>query len=140
MLYLVFINQQQHQPIKMEFKIDTKDSFTIIKPLYGAINAKMTEDLGKKCGEIRQSGSKNLIIDLGGCDDIDTSVVNDLVILHEESYSTDQSIVFTCLNEKVMAGIKKNETDLLINIAPRMEEAIDIISMEILERDLLSEE
>ena len=124
----------------MDFKIDTKDTFSVVVPIFDRISAKLTGELRQKCEEMRQSGSKNFIIDLQHCKEIDTSVLNDLVKLHEESYSMDQSIVFTGINGIVMAGLKENETDLLINVAPRMDEAIDIISMEILERDLLSEE
>ena len=124
----------------MEFKIDTKDTFSIIMPINNHINAKLTDALRQKCEEMRQSGSNNFIIDLQQCEDIDISVLPDLVKLHEDIYGMNQSIVFTGTNEKVMTGFKQNETDLLINIAPKMAEAIDIISMEILERDLLSEE
>ena len=124
----------------MEFKIDTKDTFSVIIPIFDRINAKLTGELGQKCEEMRQRGSKNFIIDLRECREIDSAALEELVALHEKSYSNDQSIVFTGITEKVMQGLKENETDLLINVAPRMEEAIDIISMEILERDLLSEE
>ena len=124
----------------MQFKIDTRDTFSIIKPIFDQISAKLTGELRQKCIEIRQSGSKNFIIDLQDCEGIDEEAITELVALHEESYSQDQSIVFTGINTKVMNALKENETDLLINVAPRMDEAIDIISMEILERDLLSEE
>ena len=124
----------------MEFKIDTKDTFSIITPVVDRISAKLTGELGKKCAEMRQSGSTNFIIDLQHCMEIDPSAIQELVLLHEESYSIGQSLVFTGLNEKVIQELKKGETDLLINIAPKMQEAIDIISMEILERDLFNEE
>jgi anti-anti-sigma regulatory factor len=124
----------------MEFKIDTKDTFTIITPLDGAINAKLAGALEQKCGEMRQSGSKNFIVDLRHGFEIDKTAIQNLVTLHEASYSAEQSLVFTGISEKIMAVIKEEEADLLINIAPRMEEAIDIISMEILERDLFNEE
>jgi len=124
----------------MEFKIDTKNTFTIIMPPEGPINAKLTGALHEKVVEMRQSGSKNFIIDFQLCDEIDKTTINELVLLHEESYSLDQSLVFTGISDRLMAVIKKDETDLLLNIAPRMDEAIDIISMEILERELLGEE
>ena len=100
----------------------------------------MTGAIGEKCREMRQSGSKNFIIDLSECTEIEKTAIDGLIALHEESYGLDQSLVFTGINAKVIAGLKENETDLLINVAPKMEEAIDIVSMEILERDLLSEE
>jgi len=124
----------------MEFKIDTKDTFSVITPIAGKIDANLADELGEKCTQIRQSGSKNIIVDLQHCEEIDKSVIAELVRLHEESYSQEESLVFTQVNEKVMAALKEDETDLLINIAPRMDEAIDIISMEILERDLFNEE
>ena len=124
----------------MEFKIDTKDTFSIITPIAGEINANLTGALGEKCTQIRQSGSNNIIIDFQHCKEIDKAAVPALVQLHEESYGQEMSLVFTAVNEKIMAVLKADETDLLINIAPRMDEAIDIISMEILERDLFNEE
>jgi len=124
----------------MEFKIDTKDTFSTITPVADTISAKLTGELKEICGKMRQSGSHNFIIDLQNCYAIDAAVIEDLVTMHEESYAQDQSLVFTGINENVVSALKKDETDLLINIAPQMIEAIDIISMEILERDLLSEE
>ena len=124
----------------MEFKIDTKDTFSVITPVSQKIDANLAGALGEKCTQIRQSGSKNLIIDLQHCKEIDNSIVPELIKLHEESYAGENSIVFTQVSEKVMAALKEDETDLLINIAPRIDEAIDIISMEILERDLFNEE
>ena len=124
----------------MEFKIDTKDTFTVITPIMQKISANLTGELAEKCIEVRQSGSINLIIDLQHCMEMEKSCLPELLKLHEESYSQDQSIVFTRVNEKIMAILKEDETDLMINIAPRLDEAIDIISMEILERDLFKEE
>jgi len=124
----------------MEFKIDTKDTFTIIMPVSDKISANLTGALLQKCEEARQSGSKNFIVDLQHCEKIDTNAIPELITLHEESYSREQSLVFTGLNEKIISALKKDESDLLLNIAPKMIEAIDIISMEILERELMSEE
>jgi anti-anti-sigma regulatory factor len=126
--------------MNIEFKIDTKDTFCTIIPIADTISAKMTGELGIKCGELRQSGSKNFIVDLQHCAGIDKTAVKELVTLHEESYGRNESLVFTGINKEVMAVLKEDETDLLINITPRMDEAIDIISMEILERDLFGEE
>ncbi len=124
----------------MEFKIDTKDTFTTIMPFADKISANLTGALGEKCTQIRQSGSKNIIVDLQYCNEIENDAIAQLVQLHEDSYGQEMSLVFTAVNEKVMAALRADETDLLINIAPRMQEAIDIISMEILERDLFNEE
>jgi anti-anti-sigma regulatory factor len=109
-------------------------------PAGGPINANLAGALLEKVEEVRQSGSKNFIIDLQGSREIDRLALHELIGLHEECYSQEESLVFTGITEPVMAVIKKEELDLMLNIAPSMREAIDIISMEILERDLLGEE
>jgi anti-anti-sigma regulatory factor len=124
----------------MEFKIDTKDSFTIIVPINMPIDAKMTGELRKKCVEIRQSGRKNFIVDFGECSILEKSAIQDLIALHEECYGNEESLVFVGVSKPGMSILKEDETDLLINIAPTMKEAVDIVGMEILERDLFSEE
>ena len=90
--------------------------------------------------EQTQKGSKNFIISFTDCQHLDLGITNTWVQMNEDLYSNDHSLVFTEMNKEVLAIIKKEETDLLLNIAMRMVEAIDIISMEILERDLFNEE
>ena len=124
----------------MEIKFDTKENFSIITPVSDELSANLAGAINETCTQLRDSGSDNFIIDLQHCIKLNKDAVNELVKMHEECYSMDQSLVFTGLNNTLMAGLKENETDLLINIAPRMEEAVDIISMEILERDLFNEE
>lgn len=124
----------------MEFKIDTKDTFTIIMPLNGSIDANLTGELHEKCVQMRQSGSANYIVDFQNCTDIAEIAIADLIELHEECYGNGQSLVFTGMNSLVVSTLKKHHSEMLINIAPSMQEAIDIVSMEILERDLYNEE
>ncbi len=124
----------------MDFKIDTKDTFTIITPLNEVIDAKMTGALGAKCEEMRQSGSNNFIIDLENCKTIDKTCVSELIALQGVSYDMDLSFVYTKANDEITKAIRDEDEDFIINLAPRMDEAIDIISMEILERDLFNEE
>ena len=124
----------------MDFKIDTRNTFTTIMPLEKEISAKLTGLLQEKCEQMRQSGSTNFIIDLQQCTAIDKMAIPELVAMHEMSYGQGQSLIFTGINDKVMAILKEDETNLLINIAPSMIEALDIVSMEILERELYGEE
>lgn len=124
----------------MEFKIDTKDNFSIITPDTVLIDANLADAVRGKIEEIRQSGSKNYILDLQHCHEIDPDALEDLLQLHEEVYSVEESLVLTGINTAIMNVFKEDETDLALNITPTLNEAVDIINMEILERDLLSEE
>jgi len=124
----------------MNFKIDTRDTFTVITPETAEITVNLTGELQRRMEEMRQSGSQNFIIDLQHCTSLSVDAIEQMVAMHEESYSGDASLVFTGVTGNVTAVLKENESDLVLNIAPKMIEAVDIISMEILERDLFNEE
>jgi anti-anti-sigma regulatory factor len=124
----------------MEFKIDTKPTYTVITPVDSSMDANMTAALRQKWKVLAESGSGNAIIDLSCCTAADESAFVQLGELHEEVYGNNQSIVFTNLQPAVWTVVKQKEADLLLNIAPTMQEAVDIISMEILERELFDEE
>lgn len=123
-----------------DFKIDTRDTFSVISPVADVFTANLAEELRATIEKMRQSGSQNFIVDLGDCPDIAPDALPLLIALHEECYEISMSLVFTAVKGKALNTFKENETDLLLNVAPKMAEAIDIISMEILERDLFSEE
>ena len=124
----------------MDFKIDTRDTFSVITPESENITVNMTDDLRSTFEKMRQSGSQNFIVDFQNCKTIDEDAQQSLVDMHEECYSMGRSLVFTGVKGKVLASLKVSETDTLLNVTPKMIEAIDIISMEILERDLYGEE
>lgn len=123
----------------MEFKIDTKTNYTNIAPVSNRLDANLTAALRQKWNELRQMGSCNVIVDLHNCLQADNASLEALAALHDEFYSNRSSLVFTNLQDDVMRQLKAGD-ELPINIAPTMVEAIDIISMEILERDLFDEE
>lgn len=124
----------------MEFKIDTKQSYIILTPISNCLDAALTAAIRQKWSELTGSVSNNLLIDLHNVVETDDSAADLLSQMHEEWYMADQSLVFTNLQDSVAATIRKRDEDGILNIAPTLEEAVDIISMEILERDLFSEE
>lgn len=123
----------------MEFKIDTKPTYSVITPVNTAIDANMTAALSDKCQELAKRGSTNYIIDLQHCTEADNTSFDDLVQMHENCYNNSQSLVFTGVQGNVLKQLQDAELDTVLNIAPKMIEAIDIVSMEILERDLFDE-
>ena len=124
----------------MEFKIDTKPTYIQLTPITNHVDANLTDALSQKCKELTESGSQNFIIDLSNCTMAEKDAMEPLVELHAECYSNGQSLVFTGVQGEVQQLMKDTETDMAFNIAPTHQEAVDIISMEILERDLFNEE
>lgn len=124
----------------MDFKIDTRDTFSVVTPVCEEITVNLADELRVSLEKMRQSGSHNFIIDMAECMSVAPEAVDAMLDMHEECYSIGSSLVFTGVRSKVLAVLREREADMQLNIAPKMVEAIDIISMEILERDLFSEE
>jgi anti-anti-sigma regulatory factor len=124
----------------MEFKIDTKENFSVITPIEAAIDEKMAQLLGETIENLRQKGSSCFIVDCMNCTSVETKAIDLLIDLNDTIYASDGSLVFTQVHAGIVNKMKDEEKDLQLNIAPQLQEAIDIIMMEKLERDLMNEE
>lgn len=127
-------------PDIMEFKIDTKESYSIISPTATHIDASMAGAIETHCQSLADNGSNNYLIDLLACQGGDEQGFEALARLHEKCYSEGRSLVFTNINNGLFKQMREAQMDGALNIAPTEIEGIDIIHMEILERDLLGEE
>ena len=124
----------------MEFKIDTKDIYTVLSPVTDRLDENLTASIEKKWTELVGEGAKNLIVDLQACTSSAPGVMDSLTQLHETFYTEECSLVFTHLQADVKRQLQDHEYFDAVNFVPTMVEAVDIISMEMLERDLLAEE
>ena len=123
----------------MNFKIDTKTNYTVIEPLSNLLDAKMTAAIAEKWTELVKNNAPYLILDLINCKNAEEQIFSHLKALHESFYENGQSLVFTNLQADVKKTLQQVEDLHAINIAPTMIEAIDIVSMEKLERDFLND-
>src|ERR1700749_4234204 len=104
----------------MEFKIDTKNTYTILSPVINHADANLTAALRQKWEELRQSGSQNIIVDMHNCLKIDNASLAGLYKLHTDIYSSGESLVLTGLQEDVMRIFREHEDDMPLNVAPTM--------------------
>ncbi len=123
----------------MEFKIDTKSTYTAITPETELLSANLAGELRQKVEALEETGSRNFLIDLQHCTSMEMAAGNLLQELHEYIYNKEASIVFAGAQENVLQGMKQAQLHLSLNLTPSIIEAVDIISMEVLERDLLNE-
>ncbi len=123
----------------MDFKIDTKPTYTVITPDSGDLSVNLAEEIRQKVEEATKTGSHNFVIDLQNMISMDMAAGNVLLDLHHYIYSNAGSLVFTELEDCVTQTMKQGQYHLSLNLTPTLIEAVDIISMEVLERDLLGE-
>lgn len=122
----------------MEFKFDTKTTYTVITPLTGRLDDDATAKLAEATRQDYGGDSNNFIVDLSECTAADNTSF--LVAIHDACYDAQRSFVLTGVSPELKKSLQGHDDAGRLNIAPTMEEAVDIIAMEILERDLLNEE
>ena len=124
----------------MEFKIDTRDTYVHIAPLGDHLSVNMAAMMEERMAQMSDTGPGNALIDLSACQSADEAAFEALANWHEHAYSEGRSLVFVGMQPAVLNVVKEAQLDGAINIAPSEVEGIDIISMEIIERELFDEE
>lgn len=125
----------------MTFKFETKETYTTILLESSVLDVNMAEELFTTIKTGTQNDTNNFIIDFANIQKYEIEANELLLELHEYVYNVmNGSIVFTQLSSEVNNKFKQERMHLSLNITPTFIEAVDIISMEVMERDLLSEE
>ena len=117
-------------------KIDTKEKFHVITILEPALAANMTEKMDKVVTPLLDDNVKNVIINMKDIRSVDSAAAEYLLNLQQAFYDSRASFV-VC---ELRAETKKllDEQGLLehLNHTPTESEAMDIVQMEEIEREL----
>jgi len=121
----------------MEFKIDTKEKFTVIELLEPSINANMAVELKNACLICLDKEVKNVVLNLGKVETIEIAVTQAVVDLQQSFYDANSSFVICQMQPTVLQVFEAEELDEMLNQTPTESEAWDIVQMEEIERELL---
>ncbi len=124
----------------MEFKIDTNETYTLLLPQTAVLDANLAALMLEQTEELSEEGVENFIFDMQQIASGDEVGLTAMATLHERCYEDERSLVFTGIFGALLQQFKKEQLHLVLNITPTLEEAIDMVNMEILERDLYNEE
>lgn len=122
----------------MNYTIETKENFDIISPTQSEFNSQMAEEM-KGLVNNALAKKRSLIINLKEV----TSTTNDIGELsnfHHKLYQENLSFVLCHVAANLKNELQKQELLEELNITPKLIEAIDIVSMEGLERELMGDD
>lgn len=122
----------------MIYTINKHDNFDIIELQEDLKNLSEQDNLVLAINEIYVA-NRNLILNLNGKQILESSFFEVIKSFHEKFYEQNCSFVVCHLNEVNKSEIKSIDLED-IQFAPLLIEAIDLVSMEILERDILGED
>jgi anti-anti-sigma factor len=123
----------------MNFKIDTKEKFTVITPLDENLSDKLTEELTQIATEQLTKDIRNVVVNLKNVFSLNESAATHLVKLEQTFYENNASFVICGLQPSVETEFKQDELLDLLNITPTESEAWDIVQMEEIERELMGD-
>ncbi len=122
----------------MNYTIETKENFDIISPTQSEFNSQMAEEI-KGLVNNALAKKRSLIINLQEV----ASATKDVCVLyqfHQNLYQENLSFVLCHVAANLKNELQKNELVEELNITPKLIEAIDIVSMEGLERELMGDD
>ena len=123
----------------MACKIDTKETFKIITPNSSNLDSNLAVELTEHLNQSEQSG-QSAIIDFQFIDACSLDSVQFLSNWHHQMYQNNVSFVLTHVPDVVKSKLAESDGFDTLNITPTLIEAIDIVAMEDIERELLGEE
>ena len=122
----------------MNFKIDTKEKFTIITPLQSHLSANLTEEINQTAKDCLQTDIKNVVLNLKNVVSLDEAAATNLKAMQQSHYESNNSFVICEIQPAVAEKLALMQLLDTMNITPTESEAWDIVQMEEIERELMS--
>ena len=123
----------------MKFTVDKHEKYILIKLNESKLNSLVTPQLKSELILINTEGQRNIILDLSQVKFADSSGLSSLLVGHRLCKNATGSFILCGLNEAVSRLITISQLDNVLTIVPTCEEAIDLIFMEEIEKELKKE-
>jgi anti-anti-sigma regulatory factor len=122
----------------MFVKIDTKAYFRVFRVTTPSLHANMAEELRSLILENMAVPPGNVILDLKEVTNIDSEVAEIFVNIHTSEAAGKTSFIITGIGTKVAEELENIPTVRQLKLASTFSEAVDLVMMEEVERELLS--
>jgi anti-anti-sigma factor len=123
----------------MKFSIDKHEKYILIKLNESKLNSLVTPQLKSELILTNTEGQRNIILDLSQVKFADSSGLSSLLVGHRLCKNAEGSFILTGLNDAVTRLITISQLDNVLTVVPTTKEAIDLIFMEEIEKELKKE-
>jgi anti-anti-sigma factor len=123
----------------MKFAVDKHTKYIIIKLNEPKLNSLITPQLKSELILVHTEGQRNIILDLSVVKFADSSGLSSLLVGHRLCKNAEGTFILTGLNDAVSRLISISQLETVLTILPTTEEAIDLVFMEEIEKELKKE-
>ena len=123
----------------MKFTVDKHEKYVLIKLNESKLNSLNSPQLKSELILCNSEGQRNIILDLSNVKYSDSSGLSSLLVGHRICKNADGTFILTRINENITRLIAISQLENILNIVGTVDEAIDLIFMEEIEKELKRE-
>lgn len=120
----------------MKYTIDKQEKYALLRLHEEKLDSNVAPALKSELITLHAEGVKNIILDLTEVKYTDSSGLSALLVGNRIVQEDGGIFVLTALSEHTTKLIKISQLDSVLNILPKLEEAVDAVFMHEIERDL----
>jgi anti-anti-sigma factor len=121
----------------MNYKIATKEKFTVLSLLDHSLSSNLVPELNDLIQKLGSNSPKNLVVNLSEVKHWELSIMALFAQHQEVFYDNNTSFVLCCLSDDLQNALDLTDYSEIMNLTPTETEAWDIVQMEEIERELL---
>lgn len=120
----------------MKFTVDKHEKYVLIKLDEEKLNSLISPKLKSELILNNSEGQRNIILDLSNVKYSDSSGLSSLLVGHRICKNSDGIFILTGINNNINRLITISQLENILNIVASVDEAIDLIFMEEIEKEL----
>ncbi|TVQ50993.1 MAG: anti-sigma factor antagonist [Saprospirales bacterium] len=123
----------------MKYELDKKEKLAVFKVNEENINSTLAPQLKSEFIFLHNEGVPNLVLDLSSVKYIDSSGLSSILTANRLWKQSGSFVVTGIVNDHVRKIIQISRLNSILTIIPTVEEAVELVMMEEIERELLNE-
>ena len=120
----------------MNYQVNLHDKYALITVMATKLDGVIAPDLKSELVRVNHEGKKNIIIDLSHVRYCDSSGLSAILVGNRLCKNDDGTFVLCNLQPMVEKLVSISQLNNILNITPTLDEAIDFLTMEEVEREL----
>ena len=123
----------------MKFTVDKHEKYVLIKLNESKLNSLISPQLKSELILMNTDGQRNIILDLSMVKFADSSGLSSLLVGHRICKNAEGVFILTGLSDSVARLVSISQLESVLSIVSAPEEAIDLVFMEEIEKELKKE-
>jgi anti-anti-sigma factor len=120
----------------MKYTIDKQEKYSLLRLHEEKLDSSVAPGLKSELITLHAEGVRNIVLDMAEVKYTDSSGLSALLVGNRIVQEDGGIFILTTLSEHTLKLIKISQLDSVLNIVPKVEEAIDAVFMHEIEKDL----